>query len=350
VFIASQIIGAIAFIVYLFSYWQKDRQKLLMLSIVECVFFAAQYFLLRSVTGGIINIIGIVRSAAFMRKDNNKFFSSYAMPAIMHLLYTLNCVFTWTGLITLIPTIASYLKCHSLWQNNSKIIRIYSIPIQFLWLFYGIYLGSYVSIVSQIILIISISIAIVRLDILKDQLSNYKVKINVYLNALENIFKNNNQNFVYDKSAIKNPNFIKFVCLKGNKPVGYIALYPQSDFMEMQGFPKYEAASEFSIFIWHIIVRKGYERKEVASTLLKEIEKVYNGYEIYSVFDARNNPSILFHSTKGFVKKFDFQRAYFRRVERFNLMQLKRTTSDYKKELPQQLSFENLGIANTKAN
>lgn len=322
-FIASQIVGVFAFSIYLASYWQKDRRTLLILSIIECVLFAIQYFLLGSLTGAIINLIGIIRSTSFIYKDKNNFMKKYFMPGIIHALYFLNAIFTWEGLITIVPTIASFMKCHTMWQNNTKTIRRNGIPIQTLWLIYGIYLNSYVSIIFQIILIISIAVAIIRLDVLKGRKTKYNVKINVYLNSLENIFKNNNQNFVYDKPAIKDEEYMKFVCLKGNKPVGYIALYPQSDFMETHGFPKPDNIGEFSAFIWHIIVRKGYERKGVATTLLNEIKKVYTGYEIYSVLDSRNNPSILFHTTQGFAKISDFQRVYNNKIEKFDLMKLK---------------------------
>lgn len=332
-FLASQIVGVFAFSLYLASYWQKDRRKLLTFSIIECVLFAVQYFLLGSMTGAVINLVGIVRSTSFMYKGKNKFLNSYIMPAIIHALYFLNAIFTWEGIITIVPTVASFLKCHTLWQNNTKTIRRNGIPIQIMWLIYGIYLNSYVSIFFQIVLIISIAVAIVRLDILKGRKIKYTVKINRYLGALENIFKHNNQNFVYDKAAIKNPDYMKFVCLKGNKPVGYIALYPYSDFLETKGFPRPESVGEFSAFIWHIIVRKGYERKGVATTLLSEVKKVYTGYEIYSVLDSRNNPSILFHNTQGFAKVSDFRAVYGDKIEKFDLMQLKQTAKQTSNEL-----------------
>ncbi|MGI5842315.1 MAG: GNAT family N-acetyltransferase [Christensenellales bacterium] len=322
-FLASQIVGAVAFIVYIASYWQKDRRKLLTLSIIECILFCVQYFLLGSITGAIINLVGIVRSSSFMYKDKNKFMSTLAMPMIINALYALNCALTWDGWITLVPTVASFIKCFNMWQNNSKSIRRYGIPIQILWLIYGIYLGSYVSIVSQIILIIAIAVAIVRLDIIKTSKANYKIRMNVNLNALEKIFKEYNQ-FIYDIATIKDPDYIKFVCMKGNKVVGYAAVYPYSNFMERQGFKKDTQYSDFSVFIWHIVVKKGYERKGIGTTLVKEIERIYQGYDIYSVLDSRNNPSILFHNSLGFVKKEDFEQVFNNKIEKFDIMQLKR--------------------------
>lgn len=309
--------------VYALSFWQKDRRKILLYEVIDCFLYAIHYFMIGATTGAFINIVGIARSSSFMLKDKNKFLSTYALPIIFLGIYIINAAISWEGWITIFPTIGSMILMLSIWQHNTKVIRRYGILVQALWLVYAVYVVSYVAIATQIILIISNIVAIIRLDILKIDPSAYKIKINTYLSALEKIYDSNNQNFVYDKQAIKNSEFIKFVCFKGNKPVGYMAVYPHSDFMEKQGFPKYEQASPFSIYIWHIIVRKGYQRKGIGTALLEEIKKVYTGYEIYSVLDSRNNHSIFFHNTKGFVKKLDFQRVYFGKLEKFDLMQLK---------------------------
>lgn len=344
IFVFSQIIGLIAFIILAFSYWQKDRRKILLLEVAECLLYSVHYFMLGATTGGFLNIIGSVRSGSFIYKDKNKFMSTNALPIIFMFVYILNAALTWEGIITIFPTMGSMIFCIAIWQHNTKVIRRYGIIVQLLWLIYAISIGSYVAMLSQVILMGSTAFAVVKLDILKIKTPDYKIKINTYLNALEKIYDSNNQNFVYDKQAIKNPEYIKFVCFKGNKPVGYTAVYPHSDFMEKQGFPKYEQSSPFSVFIWHIVVRKGYERKGVATNMLEEIKKVYNGFEIYSVMDSRNNPSVLFHNTKGFTKKSDFQRVYFGKLEKFDLMQLKPHVT----EIAKNSSIEQENITNEK--
>lgn len=324
VFIISQILALAGFAVYALSFWQKDRRKILLLEVLECFLHSIHYFLLGAYTGGFLNIIGMARSGSFIYKDKNKFMKTYTLPAIFMLIYIANAILTWEGFITLLPTAGSMIICLTIWQHNTKNIRRNSIVVQILWLIYGIYIGSHMVAASEVILLISTIMSIYRLDI-KQQKPEYKIRMNMYLSALEKIYDQNNQNFVYDKHAIKNPDYIKFVCLKGNKPIGYVAVYPHSNFMEKQGFPKYEQVSQFSIFIWHIVVRREYQRKGVATAILNEIKKVYAGYEIYSVLDARNNASVFFHSLNGFVKTFDFQRVYFGKLEKFDLMQLKST-------------------------
>jgi len=327
VFIISQILALIGFAVYALSFWQKDRRKILLLEVLECFFHSIHYFLLGAYTGGFLNIIGMARSGSFIYKDKNKFMKTYTLPAIFLLIYVVNAILTWQGFITLLPTAGSIIICLTIWQHNTKNIRRNSVVVQILWLIYGISIGSYMVVASEIALLISTITAIVRLDILH-QKPEYKIRMNMYLSALEKIYDKNSQNFVYDKHAIKNPDYIKFVCLKGNKPLGYIAVYPHANFMEKQGFPKYEPISQFSIFIWHIVVRREYQRKGVATALLEEIKKVYEGYEIYSILDSRNNPSVYFHSLNGFIKTFDFQRVFYGKLEKFDLMQLKSTIKE----------------------
>lgn len=350
VFIISQIIGLIAFGAYALSFWQKDRRKILLLEVMECFLHAIHYFMLGAMTGGFLNIIGMARSGSFIYKDKNKFMKTYTLPAIFLLVYVINAALTWQGFITILPTVGSMIICITIWQHNTKNIRRYGVIVQILWLIYGIYLGSYVVVASEIVLIISTIWAIVKLDI-KQKKPSYKIRMNAYLSALEKIYDSNNQNFVYDKKTIKNSDYIKFVCLKGNKPLGYIALYPHADFMEKQGFPKYEPISQFSVFIWHIVVRREYQRKGVATALLDEIKKVYEGYEIYSVMDSRNNPSVFFHSLNGFVKKSDFQRVFYGKLEKFDLMQLKSTVQEQaqnpKTEKPEQ-QIEKQALQNTE--
>lgn len=327
IFIISQIIALVGFAFYAWSFWQKDRRKILLLVVAECFLHAIHYFMLGALTGAFINIIGMARSGSFIYKDKNKFMKTFTLPVIFLVIYVINAILTWEGFITVLPTLGSMIVCVTTWQNNTKNIRRYGVVVQILWLAYAIYLGSYMVIVSEIILIISTIWSIINLDI-KQRKPSYKIRMNIYLSALEKIYDSNNQNFVYDKQTIKNPDYIKFVCLKGNKPLGYIALYPHANFMEKQGFPKYEPVSQFSVFIWHIVVRREYQRKGVATALLGEIKKIYEGYEIYSVLDARNNPSVFFHSLNGFVKKSDFQRVFYGKLEKFDLMQLKSTIQE----------------------
>jgi GNAT superfamily N-acetyltransferase len=329
VFVISQIIGFLAFGLQALSLWQKDRRKILLLKIGDSLLYSVHYFLLGAWPGACINIIGAVRSWSFIYKNKNKFLSTYALPIIFLFAYVITAALTWQGPITILPTLGSIILMFSIWQNNTKIIRRYGLAVQVLWLAYAIFVGTWVVVFTETVLMISAITAIIRLDILKQAPEKYKIVINGYLGALEKIFDTNNQ-FLYDKKSIKNPDYIKFVYVKGNKPLGYIAVYPKDDFMQQQGFPPYEPVSPFSVFIWHIAVRKGHQRQGIATVLLNEIKKIYHGYEIYSVLDTRNNASILFHSTNGFVKKFDFMRVYFGKLQKFDLMQLKTTT----KELP----------------
>lgn len=279
------------------------------------------YALMGSPTGAVINFVGMFRSWSFMYKGKNKFTSGIYLPAIFLTIYIINGIVTWEGIITLVPTIASVIFCLVIWQHNTKNIRRFGLVVQTLWFFYALYLGSYVVMITEFILLISTTLAIIRLDIIKPtKTKDYKIKVNVFPKALEKIYDSNSE-FLFDKSAIRNPNYIKFVCTLKNKPVGYIALYPHADFLLKKGFPPYEVGP-FSVFVWHLVVDPNFARSGVATILLDEVKRIYEGYEIYSIVNSNNRPATLLYSTLGFSKKMEFERVINDKLEKFDLMQI----------------------------
>ncbi len=321
-YIFSQIIGGIAFIFFAASFWHKNRKVVLILEVIECVFYAIHYFLINAYTGAVVNIIGMIRSWLFIYKGKNKFFSSLWLPTILILLYLLNCIFTWVGPISIIPTVAAIIFCLSIWQNNTKTIRRFGVVVLMLSFIYAFLVGTYIVVITDGILIISTIIAIIRLDIIKERKAIYTIRINVNLNQLKKIFKEYHQNLVYETSVINNPDYIKFVCLYENKPVGYLALYPHDNYMQKQDFPKLKNITDNSVFIRNIVVKKNYQRRGVATTLLNEIKKIYADYDIYSIINSKNKQSVFLFSTLNYKKIFEFKKDFNGKVEKFDVVKL----------------------------
>lgn len=137
-----------------------------------------------------------------------------------------------------------------------------------------------------------------------------EIKKNYKLNELINIFNENNQGFVYDKNSITSEEFIKYVCVENKQPIGYLVLYPKSDFAIKDGYNIKVNIPENSIYIWHIITRKGYERKGVAKTLINFLKDEYKNYNIYSIIDEHNIKSKKLHEALGFLPVDEFKKTY----------------------------------------
>ncbi len=139
---------------------------------------------------------------------------------------------------------------------------------------------------------------------------DFVVKENVFLDKLENIFEENQRSNVFDKTCITSNEFIKLVCLFNNIPVGYIAVYPYSNFMEKEGVGKQFEVEDNAVYIWHMAIKKAFEGKGVGKILIDEVIKKYGKKPIYSVSEEMNAPAIMLHTRVGFKPFAKFKKTF----------------------------------------
>lgn len=149
-----------------------------------------------------------------------------------------------------------------------------------------------------------------------------EIKKNYKLDELITIFDENNQGFVYDKNSITSTEFIKYVCVENETPIGYLVLYPQSDFSIKDDYDIKVTIPENSIYIWHIITRKGFEGRGVAKTLINFLKNEYGNYNIYSIIDEHNIKSKKLHETLGFLPVDKFKKAYKDTLDTYTLVKV----------------------------
>lgn len=154
---------------------------------------------------------------------------------------------------------------------------------------------------------------------------NMEIKKNYKLNELINIFDENNQGFVYDKNCITNDEFIKYVYVEKNQPIGYLVLYPRNDFAIKDGYDIKVTIPENSIYIWHIITKKGYEGRGIAKTLINFLKKEYKNQNIYSIIDEHNIRSKKLHESLGFLPVDKFKKAYKDTMDSYTLVKFDST-------------------------
>ena len=118
-----------------------------------------QYFLLGAYTGSLISLLGATRAYTFS-KTNNKFFLVLFLS-----LYIIASVITFDGIISIIPLSAALIYTMVTWNKEEKNIRLFSILVFVLWFIYDVLIKAYVSSITDIVLIISNSVALYKLDI-----------------------------------------------------------------------------------------------------------------------------------------------------------------------------------------
>lgn len=149
-----------------------------------------------------------------------------------------------------------------------------------------------------------------------------EIKKNYKLDELMDIFDENNQGFVYDKNSITSDEFIKYVCVENETPIGYLVLYPKNDFAIKDGYDIKVTIPENSIYIWHIITKKGCEGRGVAKTLINYLKNEYKDYNIYSIIDEHNIKSKKLHDTLGFLPVDKFKKAYKDTLDTYTLVKV----------------------------
>ena len=166
--IIGQIIGFIAMGIIVISYQQKSHKNILTFQMVSGLLFTVHYILLGAYTGAIMNLLGAFRSLVYANRGK-KWASSIIWPTVFSIGFVVSGIMTWDNMFSVFPLIAMLMSSIVLWIEQPKINRIFSLPTSTCWLIYNIKTLSYPGIITEIFVLTSIIIGIIRLDIKKDK-------------------------------------------------------------------------------------------------------------------------------------------------------------------------------------
>ena len=166
------IFSILAFMALILSICIKDRKKSLGVQSLNCLFEAIYSFIINAFTGAFLSIINFIRTFIFMQSVKIKR-NIYVFILIMfESIIVLNCIYTWNGIISLLPTIGSIIRTYCLWQSNMKLVRISGITTGILYGLYYLYYQSWFIVAGDIILLITSIISIYKYDIKKKEKVN----------------------------------------------------------------------------------------------------------------------------------------------------------------------------------
>ena len=159
------IFSILAFIAVCVSICINDRKKSLYVQSLNCFFEAIYDYIIKAYTGAILSIINLIRTFIFINK--NKF--SKTIYLIILLIFEsviiTQCIFTWSGYISLLPTTGSMIRAYCLWQDDMKLVRISGVTTGLLYGSYYIYYQGWFMVLGFTILLLSSIYAIYKNDI-----------------------------------------------------------------------------------------------------------------------------------------------------------------------------------------
>lgn len=126
------------------------------------------------------------------------------------------------------------------------------------------------------------------------------IEENVLLEELKEIFINNKQNYLSDKTAIDS-NMLKVVFVEGDHALGYAVVYEGNDFLEKEKFDvSINNIPDDAVYIWQVATKIGYEGQGIATQIINYITEKFKNRNIYSCVDVTNVASLKCHKKCGF--------------------------------------------------
>ena len=163
--IAAQVIGFIGTIIVVIGMQQKKYKNIVICKIGNEFLSSIHYLLLGGYTGMVINFASCITNGVYYRRIS-KGKSTLIFQIIFGTMFVALGLLSWHGPISLFVVAAKLLSSIALGINNPRTIRILNLISNPCWLAYNIYMGSIAGIITDLLVITSVVIAMIRLDIL----------------------------------------------------------------------------------------------------------------------------------------------------------------------------------------
>ncbi|MCX6780657.1 MAG: YgjV family protein [Candidatus Magasanikbacteria bacterium] len=164
--IIIQGLGFLALLFVILSFQKKERTRLLAIMLAGLLLFVVHFSLLHAWTGALMNLIeaGVVfvsyksETAAWAKKS--------FWPYFFIALYIIFGFLIYKNPSDLLPIIAQSFGAIATWQKNQRALRFIMLLPRPLWFIYNFIVGSYAGMVTEVLILISVIVGIVRFDIL----------------------------------------------------------------------------------------------------------------------------------------------------------------------------------------
>ena len=148
------IFSILAFLALVISICIKERKKSLCVQSLNCLFEAVYDFIISAYTGAVLSIINFIRTFIFINKNKiNKKIYLFILIFFEGIII-INCLVTWNGLISLLPTTGSIIRTYCLWQSDMRLVRISGITTGIFYGTYYIFYQSWFIVLGDLILLL----------------------------------------------------------------------------------------------------------------------------------------------------------------------------------------------------
>ena len=161
----AHVLGILAVVTFLLCFQFKTRKNIIIMNLVSRMLYILQYILLGAFEGAALDFAGFLLSFFARYKEKEAFKKYFAF-----ILITVNVILLAIGLamyenvFSLFALVGITTEITALWLTKEKNIRILSLVAAPAWLVYNLANGAYSSVLGNVLVIVSIVIAMLRLD------------------------------------------------------------------------------------------------------------------------------------------------------------------------------------------
>ena len=163
----AQLVGFAAFVCAVLSFQRRTHKGIVALQLTSNILFTMHFCLLGAYTGAVLNGIAAVRAGVFVNKGK-KWADNFIWFIVFCALSIAAGILTWDGVSSILPILGMICTTIAYWLKTPKYVRMAAFPSSPLWLVYNIVNNSYGGVITEIVNMISIIIAMIRLDFKKE--------------------------------------------------------------------------------------------------------------------------------------------------------------------------------------
>lgn len=169
----ATIVGLLAVVMFVLSYQLKSRRGIIAMNAGSRILYVLQYILLGAFEGALLDITAFLVSLLCAKSQSGFIKRHFTLTVVLaNLAIVAVGLSVYQNVFSLLPIFGVIFETLALWLKDERRIRIFSLLGAPFWLAYNLICLAYASAVGNVFTIVSILVAIVRYDILKQSKKN----------------------------------------------------------------------------------------------------------------------------------------------------------------------------------
>ncbi len=148
-FIIVQLIGIIAWVLLVISYYKKDVNEILSIHIIAGCLYVFHYYFLDAYSGAIICLFEVLRDYGYYKTDLDRYIYIGSIP-----IYAILGFINFKSITSLLPVCSGLIDGYVL-TKNKKIVVMGAIVSYIFWVIYNYSVKSYSGVITEGILVLS---------------------------------------------------------------------------------------------------------------------------------------------------------------------------------------------------